>query len=160
MSGRFGKAAVLAVAGVLVAGVLVAAGLIVAGVAVGRVTADRTGGRAAGYSAGHADGYVAGLQRGEAQGRQEGRALQEGTELPPGSRRPAQDGFNAGYVAGANDAFGGYDGGWALAAPYVVTVEPGTGQITYRVATRTTIEPGIDYFLCPDGHSICTAPRH
>lgn len=135
--------------------VLVGAGLLL----LGRVTAGTNAGHDSSYQDGRNDGYAAGLRVGEAQGRQEGRALQEGTALAPGSRQPVQDAFNAGYVAGANDAFGGYDGGWALGAPYLVVLESGTGQVTYRIATRTTIEPNVDYYLCPNGRDICQQPR-
>lgn len=44
-------------------------------------------------------------------------------------------------VAGANDAFSGYDGGWAVSTPYLVTLEPGDRQITYRIASRTRSDP-------------------
>ena len=89
----------------------------------------------------------------------EGRALQEATAVPPASRPSVQDAFDAGYAAGANDAFGGYDGGWAVSTPYLVTLEPGPRQITYRIASRTPIAPEIDYYLCPNGRDICQQPR-
>lgn len=103
--------------------------------------------------------YLDGLIAGEAQGREEGRALQLGQSLPAGDRDAAQTAFKAGYAAGANDAFSGYDGGWMLGVPYVIVLAPGTGAITYRIGSRTPLEPGVAYFLCPDGHGLCQAPR-
>jgi hypothetical protein len=103
--------------------------------------------------------YLDGLIAGEAQGREEGRALQLGQSLPAGDRDAAETAFKAGYAAGANDAFSGYDGGWMLGVPYVIVLAPGTGPITYRIGSRTPLEPGVAYFLCPDGHGLCQAPR-
>ncbi len=59
-----------------------------------------------------------------------------------------------------NDAFGNFDGGWAVGVPYVVTVNRGTGPVVYRFQTRTLVQPGINYYLCPDGPTICRSPRH
>jgi hypothetical protein len=103
--------------------------------------------------------YLEGLMAGEAQGRQEGRALELGRTLPADARQMVEAAFKEGYAAGAVDVFGGYDGGWALGAPYVVTLAPGRGAITYRIGSRVPMQPGIAYFLCPDGHSLCQAPR-
>lgn len=124
---------------------------------VGRATAPASASPAR-YQQAHNDGYFDGLQAGEAQGRQEGRALQEGQELPASSRRPVKDAFNAGYAAGADDAFAGYDGGWSYAAPYVVTVAPGHGKIVYRIKDRDRIEPRTNYYLC-HGNQLCHEPR-
>jgi hypothetical protein len=118
---------------------------------LGRVTSDRPSGTG--------NDYFNGLRVGEAQGRQEGRALQAGSELPSTAQPSARAAFSAGYSAGANDAFGGFDGGWAIGAPYVVTIEKGSGDITYRIAARTTMASNTSYYVCPDGHSICQAPR-
>jgi len=112
-----------------------------------------------GDQAGYNDGYLDGLSAGQAQGRREGRALQEGAALPAGARQPVQDAFTAGYSAGANDVFGQYDGGWDLSTPYLVTIEQGSGPIAYRIATREALQPGVDYYLCPDGHHVCQQPR-
>lgn len=136
----------------LATGMLLAAGL----VWIGRETV-RTG--AATGETIRSDAYFAGLRAGQAQGRQEGRALQEGASLPSGSRQPVTDAFNAGYAAGQNDAFAGYDGGWALSAPYLVTLEKGSGQIAYRISSRTPITANVDYYLCANGHDICEEPR-
>jgi hypothetical protein len=103
--------------------------------------------------------YFDGLVAGEAQGREEGRALELGRTLPAGERQAVEAAFREGYAAGALDVFGGYDGGWALGAPYAVTLAPGKGGITYRIGNRVPMQPGIAYFLCPDGHGVCQAPR-
>jgi hypothetical protein len=75
-----------------------------------------------------AQGRAVGLREGRALGVREGRALQ----TPATGRRA----FKAGYVAGANDVFGGFDGGWALGARYVVTVARGSHGVTYRFDSR------------------------
>jgi hypothetical protein len=69
-----------------------------------------------------------GFAAGRAQGVAEGRALQQPA--------PSRDAFDAGYAAGANDVFGGYDGGWDLGRPYVITLARGRGAVTYRIASR------------------------
>ena len=66
------------------------------------------------------DDYAAGVR--------DGRALQ----VPPAAR----DAFDDGYQAGANDVFGGYDGGWDLGRPYTITLARGEDGITYRIRTR------------------------
>jgi hypothetical protein len=69
-----------------------------------------------------------GFDAGRAQGVEEGRALQ----VAPAARRA----FQAGYAAGANDVFGGYDGGWYLGQPYVITLAKGHGPVAYRIDSR------------------------
>ena len=103
--------------------------------------------------------YLDGLRVGQAQGRMEGRAEQAAVALPAGDREPVRHAFEAGYASGTNDAFGGYDGGWTLDVPWVVTLERGAGPIAYRIASRTPVEPGVDYRLCPDAHTLCRRPR-
>lgn len=61
-------------------------------------------------------------------GVREGRQLQ----VPPLER----DAFQDGYEAGANDVFGGFDGGWDYDTPYVITLKKGTDGVTYAIATR------------------------
>jgi hypothetical protein len=61
-------------------------------------------------------------------GVREGRALQQPAQ--------ARDAFRAGYQAGANDVFGGYDGGWDYDRPYVITLKKGSDGVTYTIATR------------------------
>jgi uncharacterized membrane protein len=63
-----------------------------------------------------------------AAGVREGRALQ----VAPSSRAAFKDG----YDAGANDVFGGYDGGWDYGRPYVITLRKGPDGITYAIASR------------------------
>jgi hypothetical protein len=104
--------------------------------AAGRASVDR----GAAYRQGESAGYVSGVRDGRAEGVQEGRALQEPLSLPKGSRSAARASFNAGYVAGADDVFGGYDGGWALGKPYVVTLEQAPGPVTYRIASRALVK--------------------
>lgn len=104
--------------------------------------------------------YFDGLQAGEAEGRREGRALQEGASLPSTTRRPVQDAFSAGYAAGANDAFAGYDGGWTIGAPYVITIATGSGDVVYRIKDREPMQADTFYYLCADGRSICHEARH
>jgi hypothetical protein len=74
-------------------------------------------------------------------------------------RDAATSAFATGYLAGTNDAFGGYDGGWGLGTPYLVTLGAGTGGVTYRIASRVAVQPGVSYYLCSDGASICQQPR-
>jgi hypothetical protein len=100
--------------------VLAGLALAVAGFALGRSTADTDA------------GHDAGVREGRAAGVEEGRAL-EATGTSPPSVRAA---FDAGYAAGANDVFGGFDGGWSLAEPYVVTLARGSGGVTYRIDSR------------------------
>jgi hypothetical protein len=126
---------------------------------LGRSTVDTRAAHDNGLRTGQQDGYFDGLRVGEAQGRQEGRALQEGDGLPAGDRQLVRDAFDAGYAAGANDAFAGYDGGWQPAAPYVVTVDTAGGRITYRIKDREPVKAGVNYFLCRGGHSLCQEPR-
>ncbi len=85
--------------------------------------------------------------------------MQEGVALAEDARQPVRDAFDAGYTAGANDAFAGYDGGWTTGVPYVVTIEAGNGQIVYRIDTRTPVEAHINYYLCADGHGMCQERR-
>jgi hypothetical protein len=136
--------------------VLVAALAVPALVEVGRITADPSGRRTA---VDRSDDYFDGLQVGEAQGRREGRGLQEGIALPANAQRPVRDAFDDGYAAGANDVFAGYDGGWTIGAPYVVTVAEGSGHIVYRIRTREQLKPNVNYYLCRDGHNLCQEAR-
>ena len=130
-----------------------AAAAVAAGAFVfGRISADAGTAHKHGYERGRQDGYVMGLTDGTAQGRQEGRA----TQVAVGA---ARDAFNAGYNAGADDVFAGYDGGWGIDAPYVITLERANGQITYRIASRDQLLPTVLYYLCPDGHSLCQQRR-
>jgi hypothetical protein len=103
----------------VVAAAVVAAALAIAGFALGRASANTDA------------GHDAGVREGRAAGLQEGRALQASGSAP--TTRAA---FDAGYAAGANDVFGGFDGGWSLGTPYVITLRKGSGAITYRIDSR------------------------
>jgi hypothetical protein len=135
---------------------LAAAAVVVAAAAfaIGRATAPSAARSAPGTTA----DYLDGLQVGQARGRLQGRAEQEGAALPSGDRAPVRDAFTAGYTTGMNDAFAGYDGGWTLGVPWIVTLARGTAGIDYRISDRTPLERGIDYFLCPDGRTLCQRP--
>jgi hypothetical protein len=106
-----------------VVAVVASAALAAGAFALGRDTADTDA------------GHDAGVREGRAAGLQEGRALQA-TGSSPHSPRAA---FDAGYAAGANDVFGGFDGGWSLSEPYVITLARGTGGVTYRIDSRRLV---------------------
>jgi hypothetical protein len=128
---------------------LLGVGVAVGVFAAGRATAgDRHG---AAYRAGQTAGYAQGL----AEGVREGRAEHETEALPPATRDAAKAAFGDGYRAGADDAFGGYDGGWSYDTPYVVTLARGGPGVTYRIASRTPLQPGVDYYLCPHSRNLC-----
>ncbi len=141
---------------ILLIGTLVAVGLLF----LGRATVDTGAARRSGQADARLDGYFDGLRVGAAQGRQQGRAEQEVGGLPAAPAAAAKRAFDDGYVAGTNDVFAGYDGGWATGVPYVITIELGGGNIDYRIVDRDQLEPGVDYFLCPSGHGLCHAPGH
>ena len=84
--------------------------------------------------------FSTGFRSGWSVGIEEGRATQVALPLPVAARAVARNAFEAGYREGADDVFGGYDGGWDLASPYVITLVPGNGGITYRIATRDRLE--------------------
>jgi hypothetical protein len=136
----------------IAAGVVAAAGLFL----IGRVTASNNASPASRQTVGD---YFDGLRIGEAQGRQLGRALQEADALPAADRRPVRDAFDAGYAAGQNDVFAGYDGGWTLHVPWVITIERGGAKVDYRIEGRTQLSPGVDYYLCRGGHALCSHPH-
>jgi hypothetical protein len=58
--------------------------------------------------------------------------------LSVGSPQPPTTGasYSAGYLAGREAAFAGYDGGWAYGVPYEITLKRGGPGITYRIASR------------------------
>jgi hypothetical protein len=149
MRGRTPRPVVL----VLVA-ICAAAGL----VALGRASAGAATARSDGYQEGHADGYADGMRDGRAAGLQEGRALQAPLTLPSGARDASTAAFDAGYAAGANDVFGGYDGGWDTDRPYVVVLTGAGKGIVYRIRSRTPMQPGVTYRLCPHSTVLCQEP--
>lgn len=119
-------------------------GMVAAAVVIGRATAPV---RDRGFAQGNAAGYAEGVAV--------GRSLQIGDSVPTGSKDVAQSAFQAGYRAGEADAFGAYDGGWKLGAPYVVILGKGVAGAAYRFVERDELMPGTTYQLCPDGTSLC-----
>jgi hypothetical protein len=112
--------------------------LAAAGFALGRATApDPAAATARGYHDGTLSGYADGFRDGRAEGVQEGQALAETAALSPATRELAKAAFDDGYRAGANSAFGGYDGGWSLGQPYLIVLAKGGDGIAYRIASRT-----------------------
>jgi hypothetical protein len=95
--------------------------------ALGRASVDTDAARNDGLVAGRAEG----LSAGRAAGIREGRALQQGAS--------ARKAFEAGYTAGANDVFGGFDGGWTFGTPYVITLSRGADGVTYRINNRSEV---------------------
>jgi hypothetical protein len=112
--------------------VVVAVGVLLAGFVLGRQTSPSP----APAAAGQPDRYTEGLAVGRASGLTEGRALQFGASLPAADRKAAEAQFRAGYRAGAEDVFSGYDGGWAIGRPYVIVLSPGVNGLTYRISHR------------------------
>lgn len=113
-------------------------------------------------TAGHGSyerGRAAGYADGRAQGERDGRADTAVSTLPAGERDAAKAAYESGYQAGANAVFTGYDGGWSYATPYIVTLARGGVGITYRIASRTPLHPGVDYHLCADAATLCQEPR-
>ena len=68
----------------------------------------------------------------------------------------AKSAFRAGYVAGREDAFGNFDGGWGYGEPYIVELRRGGPDITYAIAERWPMKRGVEYRLC--GRSLCSRP--
>jgi hypothetical protein len=70
----------------------------------------------------------------------------------PEARHPA-GGYPAGYAAGREAAFEGFDGGWSFDTPYVVTLRRGGPGVTYRFARRWPMRRGVAYRVC--GRVVC-----
>ncbi len=71
--------------------------------------------------------------------------------------RPPAHVASGSFAAGHEAAFGGFDGGWAYATPYIVTLRRGGPGITYRFARRWTMVPGAEYRIC--GRGICSTTK-
>ncbi len=72
-----------------------------------------------------------------------------------GPPRPlAARSFDAGYLAGREAAFAGYDGGWGYGDPYIIRLGRGGPGVTYRIAGRLPLLPRREYRLC--GRSVCS----
>ena len=67
--------------------------------------------------------------------------------------RHAAAGYPAGYAAGREAAFAGYDGGWSYETPYIVTLRRGGPGVTYRFARRWPMRRGVAYRVC--GRVVC-----
>ena len=120
---------------------LAAVALAAGAFALGRASVDtdaaRDEGRAAGEAAGVKIGRISGMREGRQIGLRDGHAagIREGRALQQPA--PARKAFRAGYAAGANDVFGGFDGGWAFGTPYVIKLRQGSGGVTYVIDTRS-----------------------
>ena len=114
---------------------------------------------ALGRAQGEHDGRAQGEHDGRIQGERDGRADAAVIRVPAGERASARAAYESGYQAGANAVFTGYDGGWSYATPYIITLARGGLGVTYRIASRTPLHPGVDYRLCADGATLCQAPR-
>ena len=53
-----------------------------------------------------------------------------------------------GYRSGREDAFSGFDGGWALGEPYIVILRRGSPGITNEFARRWPLLSGREYRSC------------
>ena len=132
------------------------AGLAAGAFAFGRGTAQTDDQR---VRAAEVQGRAVGVRDGRAAGIREGRALERTSSLPTRRREAGKAAFDAGYVAGANDVFGGFDGGWSLTSPYVITIRRATGRVTYRIDSRVPMRPGFHYRRCPRATGVCEVPR-
>ena len=64
--------------------------------------------------------------------------------------------YHEGFLAGHEDAFGPYDGGWGYGELYIVTLRRGGPGETYQFADRWPMMPGIEYKAC--GKKLCSRP--
>ena len=103
----------------------------------------------------HDRGWAQGYSVGYDEGVSMGRALQVGDTLPSTTKDLGTKAFQAGYVAGLDDSWGSFDGGWNIGQPYVVVIGKGVAGAAYRIASRELLAPGTTYRLCPGGSSIC-----
>ena len=44
-------------------------------------------------------------------------------------------------------------------ADEIVVLDKGSGKIVYRISDRRPMQANVNYYLCPDGHSVCQTPR-
>jgi hypothetical protein len=84
-------------------------------------------------------------------------AIGRATAPSPGPPPPRPGTYDAGYLAGREDAFSGFDGGWVLGDPYIVILRRGRPGLTYRFARRWPLEPGREYRTCARDF-ICSRP--
>jgi hypothetical protein len=69
-------------------------------------------------------------------------AGRESAHPPPAPSLPGT------YTAGREAAFNGFDGGWDYGTPYIVTLQRGGAGITYQLARRWPMRPGLEYRTC------------
>jgi hypothetical protein len=74
--------------------------------------------------------------------------------VEPRGATAARQSFARGYLAGREDVFLGYDGGWGYAEPYIIVLRRGGPGITYRIARRWPMQGGIEYRAC--AHIVCS----
>jgi hypothetical protein len=79
-----------------------------------------------------------------------GRASVDSSTATPDGR------YTAGYLAGREDAFSGYDGGWGYGEPYIVVLRRAGPRITYEFAERWPMLGGVEYRAC--GRRVCSRP--
>lgn len=77
-----------------------------------------------------------------------------GRATAPAARAPVPRG---GYLAGREDAFSGFDGGWSYRLPYIVTLRRGGPGITYAFARRWPLTAGREYRACRT-QLVCSRP--
>lgn len=99
------------------------------------------------YAAGAKSGTAAGTKAGQAQGQKEGEA--KGTE------KGKQQGVAEGTADGAAAALGNFSS-WSTSTPYVITMDQGSGDVPYSVASRTLMQPDTFYKICASGTGVCT----
>lgn len=101
------------------------------------------------YAAGAKSGTAAGQKSGQEQGQKEGEAS--------GTEKGKQEGVAQGTADGANAALGNF-GSWNTSTPYAVTMEQGSGDVPYQVASRVLFQPNTFYKICASGTGICSEP--
>lgn len=101
------------------------------------------------YAAGAKSGTAAGQRAGQAQGQKEGEA--KGTE------KGKSQGVAEGTADGAAAALGNFST-WSTSTPYVVTMDQGSGDVPYTVASRTLMQPDTFYKICSSGTGVCSEP--
>ena len=127
----------------------------------------------AGRQAANPDGrYEKGVEEGERAGRAQARA-----EFAPGSdayrtvldrgrrsgfaegiRAGRRDGTRLGRVAGRQDAFANFEGGWEIGQWYLVNIRPGDDGARYAIGARVPVKRRSWYSVCRDVH-ICRRER-
>jgi hypothetical protein len=111
-------------------------------------------GSSAGTAAGNAQGQRVGKAQGEQIGRQAGVLVGKSQGMAAGEAKGRQEGI----AAGASAALGGLVG-WNTDVPYIVELNPSPVKgVPYQIYSRTLMREGYNYFLCPNGKTICHSP--